>query len=136
MACAGYLGRLFAELDVSSFIERLSCQRTRRECTITTVQNPLIFCHSAHFDEGEVLLAFRLVITIKQRVCLNFHALQKGFLCWINPPTTSLGLGTLADLTRARPEPIAQHALLRQQPITFFRAIIHPCSKQTHPLLL
>src|SRR5258708_336432 len=113
--CAGYLGHLFAELDVSSFIERLSCQSTRRECTITTVQNPLIFCHSAHFDEGEVLLTFRLVITIKQRVCLNFHALQKRFLGWIKPPTTSLVLGTLADLTRGRAELIAENALLRQQ---------------------
>jgi len=40
-------------------------------------------------------LAFRLVITIKQRVCLNFHALQKCFLCWVKPSMTSLLLSTL-----------------------------------------
>jgi len=43
-------------------------------------------------------LAFRLVITIKQRVCLSFHALHKRFLCWVKPPTTSLVLGTLTDV--------------------------------------
>jgi len=134
--CAGYLGHLFAELDVSSFIERLSCQSTRRECTITTVQNPLIFCHSAHFDEGEVLLTFRLVITIKQRVCLNFHALQKRFLGWIKPPTTSLVLGTLADLTRGRAELIAENALLRQQLTILYRQIKRPVDKKTDRFLL
>jgi hypothetical protein len=39
-------------------------------------------------------VAFRLVITIKQRGCLSFHALQKRFLCWVKPSATSLVLGT------------------------------------------
>jgi hypothetical protein len=57
----------------------------------------LTFCCSASFDEGDVQLVFRLVMTIKPRVCLSFHALHKHFLCWVKPATTSLLLGTLAD---------------------------------------
>jgi hypothetical protein len=58
----------------------LSCQNTRYERTITRVQNPLPFCRSVYVNEGEVQVAFRLVITVKQRVCPSFHALQKRFL--------------------------------------------------------
>ena len=57
----------------------------------------MTFSRLAYLEEGEVQLAFRLVITIKQRVCLSFHVLQKPFLCWVKPATTSLLLGTLAD---------------------------------------
>jgi len=71
----------------------------------------LPFCRSVYIDEGEVQLAFRLVITIKQRVCLSFHALHKRFLCWVKPPTTSLVLGTLTDLLRGKSELIAENAL-------------------------
>ena len=41
MPCAGYLGHLLAELDVLCFIERLSCQNTREERTITLVSESI-----------------------------------------------------------------------------------------------
>ncbi len=81
-------------------------------------------------------MAFRLVITIKQRVCLGFHALQKRFLCWVKPPTTSLVLGTLTDLLKGKSELIAENALLRQQLTILHRQIKRPVYKKTDQLLL
>jgi putative transposase len=81
-------------------------------------------------------VAFRLVITIKQRVCLSFHALQKRFLCWVKPPANSLVLGTLTDLLRGKSELIAENALLRQQLTILQRQIKRPVYKKTDRLLL
>ncbi len=79
---------------------------------------------------------FRLVIAIKQRVCLSLHALQKRILCWIRPSTPSLVLGTLADMTRAKAELITENALLRQQLIILHRQIKRPVYRKTDRLLL
>jgi len=81
-------------------------------------------------------LAFRLVITIKQQVCFRFHTLQKRFLCWVKPPTTTLVLGTLTDLLRGKSELIAENALLRQQLSILHRQIKRPVYKKTDRLLL
>src|SRR2546423_14155103 len=75
-------------------------------------------------------------MTIKQRVCLIFHALQKRFLCWVKPPTTSIVLGTLTDLLRGKSELIAENALLRQQLTILHRQIKRPVYKKTDRLLL
>jgi putative transposase len=96
----------------------------------------LTFCCSAYFDVGEVQLGFRLVITFKQRVCLSFLALQKRLLCWVKPATTSLLLGTLADLARGKSALIAENALLRQQLIILHRQIKRPVYQKTDRLLL
>ena len=81
-------------------------------------------------------MAFRLVITIEQRVCLSFHALQKRFLGWVKPPTTSIVLGTLTDLLRGKSELIAENALLRQQLTILHRQIKRPLYKKTDRLPL
>jgi putative transposase len=81
-------------------------------------------------------LAFRLVITIKHRICLSLHALHKHVLCWIKPPTLSLMLGTLAEMTRAKAELIAENALLRQQLIFLHRQSKRPVYCKTDRLLL
>jgi transposase InsO family protein len=74
--------------------------------------------------------------SIKQQLCLNVHALQKCVLRWIKPPTTSLTLGTFADLTRGKAELLAENALLRQQLIILRRQIKRPVYKKTDRLLL
>jgi len=74
--------------------------------------------------------------SIKQRVGFSFHALQERFLRWIKPPTTSLLLGTLADMTRRKSELIAENALLRQQLIILHRQIKHPVYRKRDRLLL
>jgi hypothetical protein len=74
--------------------------------------------------------------SIKQRVCFHLRALQEGFLRWVKPPTTSLVLGTLADLTRSKSELLAENALLRHQLIILRRQVKRPVSRKTDRLLL
>src|SRR5258708_18698530 len=52
------------------------------------------------------------------------------------PPTTSLLLGTLADLTRGKSELLAENALLRHQLIILRRQIKRPVYRKTDRLLL
>ena len=81
-------------------------------------------------------MTFHLVVIIKQRVYLSFHALQKRFLYWVKPPATSLVLGALTDLARGKSELIAENALLRQQLTILHRQIKRPVYKKTDRILL
>jgi hypothetical protein len=130
------LGHLFSHLTFCASLNEFSCQSPRQEQTITTVQNALTFHCFVFVDKGEIQLAFHLVITIKQRICFRLHALQKRVLQWIKPLTTSLVLGTFADLTRCKAELLAENALLRQQLIILRRQVKRPVYKKADRLLL
>jgi putative transposase len=54
----------------------------------------------------------------------------------MKPPTTSLALDTLVDLTRGKAELLAENALLRQQLIILRRQVKHPKYRKTDRLLL
>jgi len=73
---------------------------------------------------------------IKQRICSSCHALQERFSRWIKPSTTSLVIGTLADMTRGKSDLLAENALLRHQLIILRRQIKHPVYLKTDRLLL
>jgi putative transposase len=90
----------------------------------------------AFFHEGEVQFVLCVFISIKQRFCFSFHALQECVSRWIKPPATSLLLGTLADLTREKSELIAENALLRQQLIILRRQVKRPVCRKTDRFLL
>ncbi len=74
--------------------------------------------------------------SIKQRVCFRLHALQERVWRWSKPLTTSLVLGTFADLTRGRAELLAENALLRHQLIILRRQIKRPVYRKTDRVLL
>jgi len=78
----------------------------------------------------------RVLTSIKQRLCFSFLALSERFSRWIKPPTTSLLLGTLADLSRGKSELLAENALLRHQLIILRRQIKRPVYRKTDRLLL
>jgi putative transposase len=80
-----------------------------------------------------VLYVFSL---LKQCVCFRLHALQERVSLWIKPPTASLLLGTVADLTRGKAELLAENALLRQQLIILRRQVKRPVCRKTDRLLL
>jgi putative transposase len=86
---------------------------------------------SAYVDEEEVPFVLSVCTSIKQRVCLNLHALQARVLRWIQPLTISLVLEMFADLTRGKAELLAENALLRQQLIIFRRQVKRPVYKKT-----
>ncbi len=74
--------------------------------------------------------------SIKQRVCFRLHAFQERVLWWIKPLTTSLVLGTFADLTRGKAELLAENALLRHQLIILRRQVKRPIYRKRDQLLL
>ena len=90
----------------------------------------------AHFHKEAVLFVRYVLPLIKQRVSFCFHALQEHVLRWMKPPTTSLVLGTLADLSRSKAELLAENALLREQLIILRRQIKRPTYRKADRLLL
>lgn len=69
------------------------------------------------------------------RYCLDM--LHARFLRWTKPLSPSLPLGTLTDLSRSKPELIAENALLRQQLIILRRQVKRPaCNKADRTLLI
>ena len=77
-----------------------------------------------------------LFASMKQCVSYCFHVFQEHVLRWMKPPTTSLVLGTLADLTRGKAELLAENVLLRQQLIMLRRQVKRPICRKTDRLLL
>jgi putative transposase len=75
-------------------------------------------------------------ISIKQQVFFRFHAIQEGFSRWIKARTTSLVLGTFADMTRGKSELLAENALLRHQLVILRRQIKRPVYRKRDRLLL
>jgi len=66
-------------------------------------------------------------------MCLQ--SIQHHFVDWTKPATTSLRLGTVADLARNKSELVAENALLRQLMI-LSRQVKRPVFKKTDRMLL
>jgi putative transposase len=75
-------------------------------------------------------------ISIKQRVCFSFHAIQARFSCWIEPLTTSFLLGTFADVARGKSKLLSENALLRHQLVILRHQIKRPVYRKRDRLLL
>src|SRR5258708_40177580 len=112
------------------------CPSTRDASTMDKVHIVRTLRICAYFHEEGVSSVLCVFISIKQRLCFRLHALQARVLQWINPPTTSLVLSTLADLTRGKAELLAENALLRQQLIILRRQIKRPVYRKSDQLLL
>src|SRR5258708_18729624 len=112
------------------------CPSTRDACTMDKVHRVRTLRICAYFHEEGISSVLCLFISIKQCLCFRLHALQVRILQWIKPPTTSLVLSTLADLTRGKAELLAENALLRQQLIILRRQIKRPVYRKTDQLLL
>ena len=79
---------------------------------------------------------FPVLIPIRQRIALFFHALHDGIVRWMKPRSTSLLLGTIADLARGKSELLVENALLRQQLIILRRQVKRPACGKTDRFLL
>jgi putative transposase len=74
---------------------------------------------------------------LKRLVVPAVKGLRARFLQWTKPLTSSLPLGTLADLGRSKAELVAENALLRQQLIILKRQVKRPaCTKKDRMLLV
>ena len=79
---------------------------------------------------------FPVLIPIRQRIALFFHALHDGIVRWMKPRSTSLLLGTIADLARGKSELLVENALLRQQLIILRRQVKRPACGKTDRFLM
>ena len=77
-----------------------------------------------------------MLIHMRRLIFSCFHLLQRLILKGTKPLHTSLLLGTVMDLTRGKPELVAENALLRQQLIILRRQIKRPSYTRTDRLLL
>jgi putative transposase len=74
---------------------------------------------------------------LKRLVVPSVKVLHARFVHWTKPLTSSLPLGTLADLARSKPELVAENALLRVPLIILKRQVKRPaCTKKDRILLL
>jgi len=74
---------------------------------------------------------------LKRLVGMSVNVLRTRFVHWTTPLTSSLTLGTVADLARSKAELLAENALLRQQLIILRRQVKRPvCSKADRTLLV
>jgi hypothetical protein len=108
-----------------------SCEyhQPRPFCSYSSSQVPLFTKVRFNFVGGVFTL-------IKLRIRSTCRTLQACFARWINPSTTSLVLGTLADLTRGKSELLAENALVRQQLIILRRQVNHPVYLKSDRVLL
>jgi hypothetical protein len=79
---------------------------------------------------------FPVLIPTKQRLALRFHALYDGIVRGMKPRSTSLLLGTIADLARGKSQLLVENALLRQQLIILRRQVKQPTCKKIDRFLL
>ncbi len=79
---------------------------------------------------------FPVLIPLRQRIALCFHALHDGIVHWTKPRSTFLVLGTIADLAKGKSELLVENALLRQQLIILRRHVKRPACRKTDRILL
>jgi transposase InsO family protein len=80
-----------------------------------------------------ITLLTRLTGAIHHRA----HPVRPSILAWTTPAASGQVLGTLADLTRSKPELVAENALLRQQLIVLPRSVKRPkLSRTDRPVLV
>jgi putative transposase len=73
---------------------------------------------------------------LKRLVVSNVNEWRASIVHWTKPLTSSLPLGTLADLARSKPELVAENALLRQQIIMLKRQVTRPAYTKKDRILL
>ena len=79
---------------------------------------------------------FPVLIALRHRITLYFHALSDGIMRWMKPRSTSLLLGTITDLAKGKSELLVENALLRQQLIILRRQVKRPACKKTDRFLM
>ena len=78
---------------------------------------------------------FPVLIPLRQRIALCFHALHDGMVRWMKPRSTSLVLGTIADLAKGKSQLLVENAMLRQQLIILRRHVKRPAWRKTDRIL-
>ena len=89
--------------------------------------------HQCIFLKEQLIL---ILSRLKRLVGTSLDVLRVRLIDWTKPLSSSLPLGTLADLARSKPELLAENALLRQQLIVLKRQVKRPACTKTDRILL
>lgn len=125
-----------SESSLSRSLDPTACKGARDEHTIDIYCNDLRSRKPDRIGKGEAEFVSCILIQMRRLISSCFHLLQRLILKWTKPFHTSLLLGTVMDLTRGKPELVAENALLRQQLIILRRQIKRPRYTRTDRLLL
>ncbi len=79
---------------------------------------------------------FPVLIPLRQRIALCFRTFYSGMVRWMKPRSTSLLLGTIADLAKGKSELLVENAMVRQQLIILRRHVKRPVCRKTDRFLL
>jgi hypothetical protein len=79
---------------------------------------------------------FPVLIPLRQRIALRFHAPHDGIARWMKPRFISLLLETIADLAKGKSELLVENALLWHQLIFLRRQVKRPACRKTDRFLL
>ena len=102
---------------------------SQSECRIESI-------HLLIFIKGGTHSVIHALNSILRLMRIGLQLLQQSFRDWTKPSTTSLMLGSLADLTRSKSALVAENALLRQQLIILRRHVKRPVYVRGDRILL
>src|SRR6266700_785954 len=91
---------------------------------------------SMYLPKGEAHSVNLILSHLRRLVGTFLDVLRVRFVDWTTPLTSSLLLGTFADLARSKAELMAENALLRQQLIILKRQVKRPACTKTDRILL
>jgi putative transposase len=100
---------------------------------VETLQKRGKLKHQCIFLKEQLIL---ILPHLKRLVATHVMVLRARFIHWTKPLSSSLPLGTLADLARNKSELLAENALLRQQLIVLKRQVKRPTCTKTDRILL
>jgi hypothetical protein len=135
-------------LTRSRSLSRTHVTVRRRECTYVGCKWMCTggkICGREHVltrqhENQRIFLKEQLILILsrlKRLIGTSVSVLRSRFVHWTTPLTSSLPLGTLADLARSKAELMAENALLRQQLIILKRQVKRPaCTKRDRVLLV
>ena len=138
ISCTGYLTHLFGKSHRPS--DRASFHELG--CIWMCSQGKIWICKYRFTVQQEnqcISLKEQFIVflsRLKRLVGTSVKVLCARCVHWTKPLSSSLPLGTLADLGRSKSEFIAENALLRQQLIMLKRQVKRPVCTKTDRLLL
>jgi hypothetical protein len=133
-SCAGYLAHPFGKRRLESDLLAPFCLQERDGTgRIRAHVYFMLWSLSLFVKEKPV---FPVLIPIRQRIALFFHALHDGIVRWTKPPSAPLLLGMIADLAKGKSELLVENALLRQQLIILRRHVKRTACKNSDRFLL
>ena len=140
--CIGYLGPVLATWHIRSEIRHFESDLLVPFCLHEKNGRGRIREHACLSHVGTFLslrkgvACVSVLISLRHRIALYFHALHDGIVRWMKPRSISLLHGAITDLTKGKSELLVENALLRQQLIILHRHVKRPVCKKTDRFLL